>query len=154
MGFFFFVPYYWDFCFCTKFDFIFTKSHLVHLLLLLWQQSHLHMYSLLKLENVPILHILIQKNTHINGCKVVYLYTIATITVHIYIVTVARLYIILILSSLFFLSPEQHQCLSIVSPCFILMLFDYKQLHIEPSLQHEKSLTKDRSNPFQWARRM
>ena len=27
--------------------------------------------------------------------------------------------------------------------------FFQKQLHIEPSLQHEKSLTKNRSNPFQ-----
>ena len=42
------------------------------------------------------------KKTHINGCKIEYKYTSAIVTVHICTVTVALLYIILIL----FLSPH------------------------------------------------
>ena len=38
-----------------------------------------------------------QKNTHISGCKIVYLYTIATVTVHICMITVARVFDILLL---------------------------------------------------------
>ena len=41
-----------------------------------------------------------QKNTHISGCKVVHNYTNTTMTVHIYTVTVARVFTILIISSL------------------------------------------------------
>ena len=42
-----------------------------------------------------------EKNTHISGCKIVHLFTIATVTMHICTVTVTLLFIILY----FFLSP-------------------------------------------------
>ena len=47
-----------------------------------------------------------QKITHISGCKLVYKYTIATVTVHICTVTVTCVYIILLISvhTIFFLS--------------------------------------------------
>ena len=41
-----------------------------------------------------------QKNTHINGCKIVHKCTIATVIVHICMVTVALAFNILIISSL------------------------------------------------------
>ena len=48
-----------------------------------------------KIEKDSFLHILAQKNTHISGCKIVHLCTIATVTVHICTVTIALLFIIL-----------------------------------------------------------
>ena len=48
------------------------------------------------------------KNTHINGCKIVHLCTIAIVAVHICMVTVALLFIILY----FFFSPLSSDYLS------------------------------------------
>ena len=56
-----------------------------------------------KIEKIKplILHILTQKNTHINGCKIVHKCPSATITVHICTVTIILAFNILP----FFLSP-------------------------------------------------
>ena len=66
------------------------------------------MHNLLKYKNSFILHILAKK-THISGCKIVYLYTITTVTVHICTVIVACVFDILIIfqfGSLFSLSSS------------------------------------------------
>ena len=51
-----------------------------------------------KMEKVTNLKLFEPKITHISGCKLVYKYTIATITVHICTVTVACVFIILLIS--------------------------------------------------------
>ena len=53
-----------------------------------------------------------QKYTHISGCKVVHNYTNATVTVHICTVTVARVFTILIISSLSYVCLSSQLSLS------------------------------------------
>ena len=62
------------------------------------------MDNLAKYKKQLILHILTKKNTHIGGYKIVHKCTRATVTVHICTVTVALLYIILIISNLLLFS--------------------------------------------------
>ena len=54
-----------------------------------------------------------QKNTHINGCKIVHLCTIATVTVHICTVTVACPFNILLVFSLSQLCSHSHSHLTL-----------------------------------------
>ena len=56
------------------------------------------MDNLAKYKKQLILHILTKKNTHIGGYKIVHKCTRATVTMHICTVTIALLYIILIIS--------------------------------------------------------
>ena len=61
-----------------------------------------------------------QKNTHISGCKIVHLYIIGTVTVHIYTVIVACAFNILLVFSLSYLCSHSHShltlSLSLLSP--------------------------------------
>ena len=54
-----------------------------------------------------------QKNTHISGCKIVHLCTIATVIVHIYTVTVACAFNILLVFSLSCLCSHSHSHLTL-----------------------------------------
>ena len=60
------------------------------------KQLHQLMQNCAKWKNVE------QKNTHISGYKIVHLYTIVTVSVHICTITVALAFIILLVFSLSF----------------------------------------------------
>ena len=74
-----------------------------------------------------------QKNTHISGCKIVHLYIISTVTVHIYTVIVACAFNILLVFSLSYLCSHSHShltlSLSLLSP------------HLTPPFPHLLSLS-------------
>ena len=74
-----------------------------------------------------------QKNTHISGCKIVHLYIIGTVTVHIYTVIVACAFNILLVFSLSYLCSHSHShltlSLSLLSP------------HLTPPFPHLLSLS-------------
>ena len=65
-----------------------------------------------KIKKLYLLHILAKKNTQISGCKILHLCTSATVTVHIYTVTVACVFNILH----FFFSPSLHSLSFSLSP--------------------------------------
>ena len=74
-------------------------------------QLHQLMHNCAKWKKWLILHNLSQKDTHISGCKIVHLFTIATVNVHIYTVTVACAFNILLVFSLSCLCSHSHSLL-------------------------------------------
>ena len=74
---------------------VFCKSCLI-------EQPHQLDKSFAKQKKLLILHIMAQKNTHISGCEIVHLCTIAIVTMHRCMVTIALIFNILIIFSLSF----------------------------------------------------
>ena len=70
--------------------------------LVMLREITLDCVNLCKIEKGSLFTHFDPKNTHISGCKIVHLCTIATVTVHICTVTIALLFIILYFFSLLY----------------------------------------------------
>ena len=74
-----------------------------------------------------------QKKTHISGCKIVHLCTIATVTVHICMVTVTYAFNILLIFSLSYICSHSHSHLTLSSSLL--------SPHLTPPFSHLLSLS-------------